>query len=99
VADGGSTSVDNFALLCKRDHTAVHNGHLTIHITNGHRHATRPTWANPNPPPRRQPPQPPIKPQQTPTIPPQGHDGRAQVVDVAQVHDLGMVAARHGMGI
>ena len=55
-ADGGTTCLDNFALLCKRDHIAVHNGHLTLQVVNGHPHATRPTWANPNPrPPRRQP--------------------------------------------
>ncbi len=69
-ADGGTTSVDNFALLCKRDHTAVHNGHLTIQIINGHPHATRPTWANPTPPPKpRQAPQPPLPPPEPP--PPQ----------------------------
>ena len=69
-ADGGTTCLDNFALLCKRDHIAVHNGHLTIQIVNGHPHATRPTWANPNPPPpRRQPPQSPPPPPEHP--PPQ----------------------------
>ncbi|WUV29122.1 hypothetical protein OG555_03365 [Kribbella sp. NBC_01484] len=69
-ADGGTTRLDNFALLCKRDHIAVHNGHLTIQIVNGHPHATRPTWANPNPPPpRRQPPQSPPPPPEHP--PPQ----------------------------
>ncbi|MGY4771971.1 DUF222 domain-containing protein [Kribbella sp. CWNU-51] len=46
-ADGGTTCLDNFALLCKRDHIAVHNGHLTIQIVNGHPHATAPPGPTP----------------------------------------------------
>ena len=54
-ADGGSTSLNNLVLLCKREHIAVHQGHWTIHISNGHPVVTRPPWADPTPPrqPRR----------------------------------------------
>nr|WP_238152851.1 HNH endonuclease signature motif containing protein [Kribbella speibonae] len=50
-ADGGPTSLDNLALLCKRDHINVHQGRLTITFTNGHPTVTRPTWSDPDPPP------------------------------------------------
>ncbi|TCC31169.1 HNH endonuclease [Kribbella sindirgiensis] len=53
-ADGGPTSLDNLALLCKRDHINVHQGRLTITLTNGHPTVTRPTWSDPDPPPLRQ---------------------------------------------
>jgi hypothetical protein len=46
-ADGGSTSLDNLALLCGVHHLAVHAGHFTVTITNGKAHVTRPTWADP----------------------------------------------------
>ncbi|WP_238151340.1 HNH endonuclease signature motif containing protein [Kribbella sindirgiensis] len=52
--DGGPTSLDNLALLCKRDHINVHQGRLTITLTNGHPTVTRPTWSDPDPPPLRQ---------------------------------------------
>jgi hypothetical protein len=52
-ADGGQTSLDNLALLCKRDHINVHQGHLTIHLTNGRPVVERPAWSDPDPPPLR----------------------------------------------
>jgi hypothetical protein len=54
-ADGGSTSLNNLVLLCKREHIAVHQGHWTVHMVNGHPVVTRPAWADPTPshPPRR----------------------------------------------
>jgi hypothetical protein len=65
-ADGGPTSLDNLVLLCKREHIAVHQGHWTIDMINGHPVVTRPAWADPTPPRRRrrlghpaQPPRPP----------------------------------------
>jgi len=45
--DGGPTSVENLVFLCSVHHTAVHNGHYTITITNGKVHVTRPSWADP----------------------------------------------------
>ncbi|NIK60097.1 HNH endonuclease signature motif containing protein [Kribbella shirazensis] len=50
-ADGGPTSLENLALLCKRDHINVHRGHLTVHMKNGHPVINRPTWSDPDPPP------------------------------------------------
>ncbi|TDW14927.1 DUF222 domain-containing protein [Kribbella kalugense] len=47
--DGGPTAISNLALLCRRHHTDLHNGHWTITITNGQVHVTRPTWADPPP--------------------------------------------------
>ncbi|MFF0271633.1 DUF222 domain-containing protein [Kribbella sp. NPDC004536] len=47
--DGGVTAVWNLALLCRRHHTDVHNGHWHITITNDTVHVTRPTWADPPP--------------------------------------------------
>ncbi|MEU4295134.1 DUF222 domain-containing protein [Kribbella sp. NPDC026596] len=49
---GGITAIHNLALLCRRHHTDLHNGHWTITITNGVVHVTRPTWADPPPPAR-----------------------------------------------
>ena len=45
--DGGPTSVDNLVFLCSVHHTAVHNGHYTVTITNGKVHVTHPTWTDP----------------------------------------------------
>ena len=53
-ANGGPTSLENLALLCKRDHTNIHQGRLAITTTKGHPAITRPTWSDPNPPPLRQ---------------------------------------------
>ncbi|MEU4295220.1 DUF222 domain-containing protein, partial [Kribbella sp. NPDC026596] len=50
--DNGPTAIHNLALLCRRHHTDLHNGHWTITITNGVVHVTRPTWADPPPPSR-----------------------------------------------
>lgn len=52
-SDGGPTSLDNLALLCKRDHINVHHGRLTVHLANGRPVVTRPTWSDPDPPPLR----------------------------------------------
>ncbi|TDU87744.1 HNH endonuclease [Kribbella voronezhensis] len=49
--DGGPTSIDNLALFCRAHHTDVDKGHYTVTITNGTVHLTRPTWADPPPPP------------------------------------------------
>jgi hypothetical protein len=45
--DGGITAINNLALICRRHHTALHNGHWTITITNGEVQVSRPTWADP----------------------------------------------------
>ncbi|TDW17483.1 5-methylcytosine-specific restriction protein A [Kribbella kalugense] len=50
--DGGPTAISNLALVCRRHHTDLHNGHWTITTTNGQVHVTRPTWADPPPQPR-----------------------------------------------
>ncbi|WP_134118418.1 HNH endonuclease signature motif containing protein [Kribbella kalugense] len=50
--NGGPTAIWNLALLCRRHHTDLHNGHWTITITNNTVHVTRPTWADPPPQPR-----------------------------------------------
>jgi hypothetical protein len=47
--DGGETKLNNLALLCRRHHVDLHNGHWTITITNGTVHVTRPHWADPPP--------------------------------------------------
>ncbi|WP_202875647.1 HNH endonuclease signature motif containing protein [Kribbella speibonae] len=47
--DGGVTAIHNLALLCRRHHTALHDGHWTITITNGKVHVSRPSWADPPP--------------------------------------------------
>ncbi|WP_166678555.1 HNH endonuclease [Kribbella voronezhensis] len=46
-ADGGSTSLENLALLCGVHHLAVHAGHFTVTITNGKVQVTRPRWTDP----------------------------------------------------
>ncbi|MFG1905978.1 DUF222 domain-containing protein [Kribbella sp. NPDC048928] len=60
--DGGETKLNNLALLCRRHHVDLHNGHWTITITNGTVHVTRPHWADPpsirNPRPTTTPPSP-----------------------------------------
>jgi hypothetical protein len=60
--DGGDTKLNNLALLCRRHHVDLHNGHWTITITNGTVHVTRPRWADPppirNPHPNTTPPSP-----------------------------------------
>lgn len=49
--NGGPTSLDNLALLCKRDHNNVHRGRISIRMLNGRPIATRPAWSDPDPPP------------------------------------------------
>ncbi|WP_157979821.1 HNH endonuclease [Kribbella monticola] len=51
-ADGGTTSLENLALLCSAHHLAVHAGRFTVTITNGKVQVTRPHWTDP---PRRSP--------------------------------------------
>ena len=45
--DGGLTAVSNLALLCRRHHTDLHDGHWTITITDGVVEVNRPAWADP----------------------------------------------------
>jgi hypothetical protein len=49
-ADGGVTSLANLVLLCRVDHTSLHDGHWTITIINNEVQVTRPSWADPPPP-------------------------------------------------
>jgi hypothetical protein len=56
--DGGATSLTNLVLLCRVDHTALHNGHWTITIVGNRVQVTRPTWADPPPRGTRKPPAP-----------------------------------------
>ncbi|MEU4192600.1 DUF222 domain-containing protein [Kribbella sp. NPDC026611] len=51
--DGGETSVNNLALLCRRHHLATHTGEWTITLTNGVVQVSRPTWSDPPSRPRR----------------------------------------------
>jgi hypothetical protein len=46
--DGGETKVSNLALLCRRHHVDLHQGHWTITLTNGKVHVSRPTWSTPH---------------------------------------------------
>ncbi|WBQ08025.1 HNH endonuclease signature motif containing protein [Kribbella sp. CA-293567] len=48
-ANGGSTSITNLVLVCGAHHTAVHDGHWTITITDDVVHVTRPSWTDPGP--------------------------------------------------
>jgi hypothetical protein len=45
--DGGDTKIGNLALLCRRHHTDLHNGHWNISITDGRVQVARPAWADP----------------------------------------------------
>ncbi|MBB5977858.1 HNH endonuclease signature motif containing protein [Kribbella solani] len=45
--DGGATTVDNLALLCRRHHVDLHAGRWHVTITNGIPNVTRPNWATP----------------------------------------------------
>ncbi|MGZ0147958.1 DUF222 domain-containing protein [Kribbella sp. WER1] len=45
--DGGSTTIDNLALLCRRHHVDLHAGRWKLSITNGKVHVARPAWADP----------------------------------------------------
>jgi hypothetical protein len=48
-ADGGVTSLANLVLLCRVDHTSLHDGHWTITIVDNQVQVSRPTWADPPP--------------------------------------------------
>jgi hypothetical protein len=52
-ADGGVTSLANLVLMCRVDHTSLHDGHWTITIVDNKVQVTRPTWADPPPRTRR----------------------------------------------
>ena len=54
-ADGGTTSLDNLALVCPTHHRAIHRGTWHVSIINGRVDTTRPRWADPptRPPDRR----------------------------------------------
>ncbi|MDX2974702.1 HNH endonuclease signature motif containing protein, partial [Kribbella solani] len=45
--DGGATTADNLALLCRRHHADLHAGRWHVTITNGIPKITRPNWASP----------------------------------------------------
>ncbi|MBK8078112.1 MAG: DUF222 domain-containing protein [Kineosporiaceae bacterium] len=47
-ADGGLTDVDKMALVCNRDHTAVHVGIWTIQMINGAPWVIPPAWIDPH---------------------------------------------------
>jgi hypothetical protein len=47
--DGGQTKIDNLALLCRRHHVDLHNGHWQITIADGAVYVARPSWAEPSP--------------------------------------------------
>jgi uncharacterized protein DUF222/HNH endonuclease len=47
--DGGVTSLANLVLLCRVDHTSLHDGHWTITIVDNQVQVTRPSWADPPP--------------------------------------------------
>ncbi|MFG1906560.1 DUF222 domain-containing protein [Kribbella sp. NPDC048928] len=90
--DGGETKLNNLALLCRRHHADLHNGHWTITITNGTVHVTRPHWADP--PPHADLPQTPASPASRPHPPhdsyeddSRAHDSRAHD---SRAHDSGV---------
>ncbi|MEV6413244.1 DUF222 domain-containing protein [Kribbella sp. NPDC051718] len=45
--DGGVTNLANLVLLCRVDHTSLHDGHWTIDIVDNQVQVSRPTWADP----------------------------------------------------
>ncbi|GAA1509480.1 hypothetical protein GCM10009741_02990 [Kribbella lupini] len=47
--DGGETSLTNLALLCKRHHIDVHQGHWTLTTHTGRPTTTLPPWTTPAP--------------------------------------------------
>ncbi|WP_460653549.1 HNH endonuclease signature motif containing protein [Kribbella endophytica] len=46
-ADGGETRLTNLALLCKRHHIDVHQGHWTLTTSSGRPTTNRPPWTSP----------------------------------------------------
>ncbi|MGC4941839.1 DUF222 domain-containing protein [Kribbella sp. DT2] len=55
-ANGGETRLTNLALLCKRHHIDVHQGHWTLTTHTGRPTTARPSWSSPAPSPPRPPP-------------------------------------------
>jgi hypothetical protein len=51
-ADGGTTSLENGALVCETHHTAIHHQGWTIHIKNGLPWVIPPSWIDPSRTPR-----------------------------------------------
>jgi uncharacterized protein DUF222/HNH endonuclease len=47
--DGGVTSLANLVLLCRVDHTSLHDGHWTIAVVDNQVQVSRPSWADPPP--------------------------------------------------
>ncbi|MEV8375565.1 DUF222 domain-containing protein [Kribbella sp. NPDC056861] len=45
-AEGGDTSLSNMVLLCRVDHTSLHQGHWTVAIEDDQVKVTPPAWAN-----------------------------------------------------
>ncbi|MEV8371805.1 DUF222 domain-containing protein [Kribbella sp. NPDC056861] len=45
-AEGGDTSLANMVLLCRVDHTSLHQGHWTVAIEDDQVQVTPPAWAN-----------------------------------------------------
>jgi hypothetical protein len=45
--DGGETKISNLALLCRRHHVDLHDGHWTVTIIDDQIHVARPAWAEP----------------------------------------------------
>ncbi|MEV8375056.1 DUF222 domain-containing protein [Kribbella sp. NPDC056861] len=45
-AEGGDTSLANMVLLCRVDHTSLHQGHWTVTIEDDQVQVTPPAWAN-----------------------------------------------------
>ncbi|MEV8372946.1 DUF222 domain-containing protein [Kribbella sp. NPDC056861] len=45
-AEGGDTSLSNMVLLCRVDHTSLHQGHWTVIIEDDQVKVTPPAWAN-----------------------------------------------------
>ncbi|MEV8374230.1 DUF222 domain-containing protein [Kribbella sp. NPDC056861] len=45
-AEGGDTSLTNMVLLCRVDHTSLHQGHWTVAIEDDQVKVTPPAWAN-----------------------------------------------------
>ncbi len=82
-ADGGETRITNLALLCKRHHIDVHQGHWTLATNAGRPTTARPPWTSPTPTTTRPPwttptPSPPHPPPAGANPPPAGDAARAE---------------------
>ncbi|MQA82973.1 MAG: HNH endonuclease, partial [Streptosporangiales bacterium] len=49
---GGTTDIDNLALVCTVHHTAVHDGTIDLVMHNGRAHTVPPRWLDPTQRPR-----------------------------------------------